>query len=342
MKSPAGQSPANLEQNSGVSGFSITPQEDRILRIERIAIRLFGVANCIVSFGQVSSRFSKGERSMAALEASFCDSMAFPHDPVIINDARLDPKTATNPWVVGPPYIRFYAAQPIVDNKVVVGAIFLIDYVARQYQEEDTFLLNDLSGLVEQELLFDSLQAVHDDVIRQNRSLRRESMIDPVFGTWNRAAIIRSLEIEVDRCKKAGKPMSLAMISVDNYAGLKNEFGLHASEAILIKMVSRMRSCIRPFDALGRYGVEEFLVVLPGTSHLVIQAITERIRSTVLAHPESIEDKTFSVTVSVGTVSTDIVQAEPDDLMNRVEQALHAAKKAGKNCVVHAPTNLTP
>ncbi|PRC93060.1 sensor domain-containing diguanylate cyclase [Solimicrobium silvestre] len=337
MKTPVGTSAVNQEANTGVASFAISPQEDRILRIERIAIRLFGVANCIVSFGQVSARFGKGERSMAALEAAFCDSLSFPHDPVIVNDARLDPKTATNPWVVGAPYIRFYASQPIVDNNAVVGAIFLIDYVARQYQEEDTFLLNDLSGLVEQELQFDSMQAAHDDMVRQNRSLRRDSMIDPMFGTWNRGAIVRSLEIEVIRCRAAAKPMSLAMVSVDNYADLKNEFGLHASEAILIKMVSRMRSCIRPFDALGRYGTEEFLVVLPGASHVVIQAITERIRSTVLAHPEVINDKTRDVTVCVGTVSTDVfTTASPDELMSQVEQALHSAKKVGNNSVIHA------
>jgi len=336
MKPTGGTSSVSPVPNSGVSGFSITLQEERILRIERIAIRLFGVANCIVSFGQVSARFGKGERSMAALEAAFCDSIPFPNDPVIVNDARNDPRTVANPWVIGPPYIRFYAVQPIFDNKKVVGAIYLIDYVARQYQEEDTFLLNDLAGLVEQELMFDSLQAANDDMTRQNRSLRRESMIDPVFGTWNRSAILRSLEIEVDRCKKAGKPLSLAMISVDNYNDLKSDFGLHSSESILIKMVSRMRSCIRPFDALGRYGVEEFLVVLPGASHVVIQAITERIRSTVMAHPETLNDKSVAVTVSAGTVSTDVVFTDPDGLLNRVHQALHAAQKMGKNCVVHS------
>ena len=253
---------------------------------------------------------------MAALEAAFCDSIPFPNDPVIVNDARNDPRTVANPWVIGPPYIRFYAVQTIFDNKKVVGAIYLIDYVARQYQEEDTFLLNDLAGLVEQELMFDSLQAANDDMTRQNRSLRRESMIDPVFGTWNRSAILRSLEIEVDRCKKAGKPLSLAMISVDNYNDLKNDFGLHSSESILI--------------------VEEFLVVLPGASHVVIQAITERIRSTVMAHPETLNDKSVAVTVSAGTVSTDVVFTDPDGLLNRVHQALHAAQKMGKNCVVHS------
>ena len=70
MKPTGGTSSVSPVPNSGVSGFSITPQEERILRIERIAIRLFGVANCIVSFGQVSARFGKGERSMAALEAA--------------------------------------------------------------------------------------------------------------------------------------------------------------------------------------------------------------------------------------------------------------------------------
>ncbi len=336
MKTPVSNTIAG-QPNSGMGNFAISAQEDRILRIERIAIRLFGVANCIVSFGNVSARFGKGERSMAALEAAFCDSLAFPHAPVIVNDARTDPKTAANPWVVGPPYIRFYSVQPIFDNKEVVGAIFLIDYVARQYQEEDTFLLNDLAGLVEQELHFDALQMTHDDLVKQNRSLRRDSMIDPMFGTWNRTAIIRSLEIEVLRCKSADKPMSIAMVGLDNYAALKEQHGLHASETVLMKMVSRVRSCIRPFDALGRYGSEEFLIVLPGASHVVIKAVTERIRSTVLAHSETINDKPIDITVCIGSVSTDVfVDANPEELMNQVEQALYKARKAGKNSFVHA------
>jgi len=322
---------------TGGPNFSISAQEDRLLRIERIAIRLFGVANCIVSFGQVSARFGKGERSMAALEAAFCDSIPFPHDPVIVNDARADSKTASSPWVVGPPYIRFYAIQPVFDRNQVVGAIYLIDYGARQHQEEDAFLLSDLAGLVEQELHFDAIQMAHDDLLKQNRSLRRESMIDPMFGTWNRTAIVRSLEIEVLRCKAAGKPMSLAMVSIDNYAALKDEFGLHAAEAILIRMVSRMRSCIRPFDALGRYGTEEFLVVLPGASHVVIQAVTERIRNTILAHSETMDDRSVNITVCVGTVSTDLfANSNSDELMNLVEQALHRAKKSGINSFIHA------
>lgn len=338
MKTPAAAASTTQAPTTtgGLANFSISAQEDRILRIERIAIRLFGVANCIVSFGQVAARFGKGERSMAALEAAFCDSLPFSNDPVIVNDARLDPRTASNPWVVGPPYIRFYAVQPVFDNRQVVGGIYLIDYVARQYQDEDSFLLSDLSGLVEQELQFDSMQMAHDDLQKQNRSLRRESMIDPMFGTWNRSAIIRSLEIEVLRCKAAGKPMSLAMVSIDNYAELKNEFGLHAAESILVKMVSRVRSCIRPFDALGRYGSEEFMVVLPGASNVVIQAVTERIRNTVLAHSEIINGQEVAVSVCVGTVSTDLFQDAPSEiLMNLVEQELHKAKKSGNNSFSH-------
>jgi len=73
MKTPAATSGSTQvpATTGGLANFSISAQEDRILRIERIAIRLFGVANCIVSFGQVSARFGKGERSMAALEAAF-------------------------------------------------------------------------------------------------------------------------------------------------------------------------------------------------------------------------------------------------------------------------------
>lgn len=302
-----------------------------------MGIRLFGVSNCIVSFGQVAVRFGKGERSMVALEAAFCDSLGFPAELLVINDARVDERTAANVAVVGPPYIRFYAAQPVVSNNEVVGAIFLIDYADRQYHQEDTFLLGDLAALVEQALHVDMLQNTNDELLRQNRVLRRESMIDPLVGTWNRQAIVRSLEIEALRCKSSDKPLSLAMVGMDNYAQLKEQFGLHAAQDVLIKMVSRVRSCIRPFDALGRYGSEEFLVVLPGASHIVIQAVTERIRNTVLAYSEMIDEQTITVTVCVGTVSTDLfADFTSEELMTQVEQALHQAKKIANNSVVHA------
>lgn len=339
MKTTVVMSSESQAQHSGgsSSSFSISSQEERILRIERIAIRLFGVGNCIVSFGHVSERFGKGERSIAALEASFCDSLTFPGERVIVSDARLDPRTATNPWVIGPPYIRFYAIQPLFDKNVVVGGIFLVDYVARQFKEEDTFLLNDLAGLVEQELHFDSMQVAHNDLVKQNRSLRRDSMIDPLLGTWNRPAIVRSLELELQRCKAASKPVSLAMVSVDNFDALKNEFGLHAAESVLVKLVSRMRSCIRPFDALGRYGAEEFLFVLPGASHIVMQAIAERLRTNVFAHPETIDDQTRAISICIGTVSSDIfTDAGSDELVAQVEHALFSAKKGGANQLIHA------
>lgn len=337
MKTPDGTASLKQESNLDRATTVVVPEKGQLLRIERIGIRLFGVANCVVSFGQVSTKFGKNERSMAALEASFCDSLIFPHEPVMVSDARLNPATATNPWVVGPPYVRFYAAQPILNKNSVVGAIYLIDYAVRQYHEEDAFLLNDLASLAERELFCGSLQVAHNDMLRQNRSLRRESMIDPLFGTWNRSAIIRSLEIEVTRCKASVKPVSLIMVSINNYTELKNEFGLHVAESVSIKMVSRIRSCVRPFDALGRYGTEEFLVVLPGISHTVIQAVTERIRSAVLLHSESVNSKTIDITVCMGTVSTDVfTNMPPDELINQVEQALYSAKKAGNNKIVHA------
>ena len=131
--------------------------------------------------------------------------------------------------------------------------------------------------------------------------------------------------------------MSLALVSIDNFSKYKQNFGLHVSESILIKLVSRLRSCIRPFDALGRYGVEEFLVVLPGASHLVIQAIAERMRVAIITHPELINDQSVAISVCVGTVSTDVfTTASPDELINHTEQALHAAKMSGSNCISHA------
>ena len=337
MKPLVGAANETLMAGAAVMEEVVESRAQRLKRIERIAIRMFGVANCLISIGSGGAQHTRGERSMEALESAFAESLGFPADPVFVRDARENAHSATISWVVGPPYVRFYAVYPITHQQTVIGSILLIDYAVRNYLEEDQQQLSELALLVEQDLRFDVLQAAYLEVQRQNRQLRRDSMIDPLMGTWNRAAIVRSLGIELERCQRAEKPLSLALVSIDDFQRHKLNFGLHISESILIKLASRLRSCIRPFDALGRYGIEEFLVVLPGASHLVIQAIAERIRAVIMTHPEMINEQTVEISVCVGTVSTDVFSnASADELINRTEHVLHAAKIAGANCIIHA------
>lgn len=327
-----------IQTSSGFEGSLAEKYEVRIGRIERLGIHLFQVANCLISFGNLASRFDRAENSVISQEAQFCDGQPFPDEIKVVADTRIDPELATHRAIVGEPYIRFYAVHPIMDTaRNIVGSLSLIDYQPHDFDDQKRLLLADLAVMVERELLLSAMHQSQLELIKQNRNLKRESLIDPVLGTWNKAAIIRSLRIEMERCSKAEKPMSLLFACLDQIAAIRDEHGIAASDLVLLKTVSRIRSCIRPFDALGRFGSDIFLMVLPGASHLVATAVAERIRLAIMSHPDTIDEKTVELTISAGIISTDIFpDAEPETLVSHAEKALFSARSAGYNRVVQA------
>ncbi|MFZ6744645.1 GGDEF domain-containing protein [Undibacterium sp. JH2W] len=332
--SPATTTPVS----SGFERLVSERMELRLGRFERLGIKLFDVANCFVSLGKLTPRFEYLVHSITNMEAAFCDSIPVFDEILVIPDLRLHEHLGKHPLVVGVPHIRFFASHPIFDHgNQLIGSLILIDYQPRDLDDEDRQSLADLASMAEREMAFGVLYQSQLEVIKQNRNLKRDSLIDPLLGTWNKSAIVRSLKLEMERCSKALKPLALLIASVDQMEHLRDLHGVAATDMILIKTVSRIRSCVRPFDALGRFGTDLLLVVLPGASHLVATAVGERIRASVLMHPEKIDEVDTALTISAGTASTDIFpEVEPETLVSLAEKALLSARNAGNNCVVQA------
>ncbi|MFZ6656166.1 GGDEF domain-containing protein [Undibacterium sp. TJN19] len=327
-----------VQINSGFDRLAAEKTEARVARFERFGIRLFRVANCFISFGDLATRFDNAERSITGVEASFCDSLPVLEDVVVVDDLRLEPVLSQHRFVAGAPHIRFFASHPIIGHTdLQIGAVFLIDYQPRVFDDEERQSLADLAAMVERDMAFGVLYQNQLEVIKQNRSLKRDSLIDPLLGTWNKTAIVRSLKIEMERCSKAGKPLALLLANLDQMEFLREAHGVAITDMMLVKTVSRIRSCVRPFDALGRFGTDLLLIVLPGASHLVVTAVGERIRSSVMMHPENVNDQDIGLTISAGSASTDIFpDVEPEVLISLAEKALLSARNAGNNCVVQA------
>jgi diguanylate cyclase (GGDEF)-like protein len=255
-----------------------------------------------------------------------------------VQDTRRDQSLCQHNLVLGAPYIRFYVAYPIhSSDNVVIGSICLIDYLPRTFGDEDRQLLADLAQVVERELHLRSMSETQRDLQRKNKNLRRKSLIDPLIGTWNRGAIMRILTIEAMRCSKMGVPLSLIVADLDFFKKINDTYGHPAGDAVLVKVASRLRSCIRPQEALGRYGGEEFLVVLPGSSYSTAMAVGERMRLAIASQPEIIGNAALSLTISAGVASTELFPgATADELISRADVALYVAKDSGRNRVVQA------
>jgi len=327
-----------LMVNAGFEQLLTEKFEAKIGRFERLGLQLFSVANCFVTFGHVSGRSGGSGRSITEMEAGFSDSLPLTEEFVIIPDLIAHSALASHRFVAGDPFIRFYVSYPIYgqDSKLV-ACIRLIDYQTKAFSEREHLLLTDFATLIERELALGVLYQNQIELIKQNRNLKRESLIDPLLGTWNKVAIARSLRIEMERCVRAQKPLSLLFVYVDQIDEVRAAFGAAVSDQLLIRAVSRVRSCIRPFDAMGRFGSDQLLIVLPGASHLVVMAVAERIRLAIKVHPEMIQETETTISICAGVVSTDTYpDADPEMLISLAEKALLSARSAGNNTVVQA------
>ncbi|MBS0307623.1 MAG: sensor domain-containing diguanylate cyclase, partial [Proteobacteria bacterium] len=312
------------------------PLEAQVERIRRIGKQLFRVADCVVIFGDRAGNVFHSP--IASAETDFCAGLPKPAGVTVVPDARLDAALGRHPAVQGAPNVRFHAAHPIHDGEnAIIGSISLVDYAPRIFSETDGRLLADLAALVEREIHLKSVNASQVNLQRQNKSLRRKSLIDPLLGTWNRGAIMRILMVEADRCEKQNLPLSLIVVDLDHFKKINDTHGHPAGDEVLVKVASRLRSCIRPQEALGRYGGEEFLVVLPGACHETALAVAERMRQAVAMQPETVGAVALNLTISAGVASTaQFPSATTEELISRADVALYAAKDAGRNRVMQA------
>lgn len=317
--------------------------DHQLQRIRRLGKKLFDVSNCIIVFEDALPA-PEVTGSMAEIETAFCHEISASEEPVVVSDASVHRSLGQHRYVAGNPHLRFYASHPVYNpDKSLAGRICLVDFAPRPvFREGERQSLADLAALVERELELRVMNESQLVLEKKNKNLRRKSLIDPLIGTWNRGAIMRILTIEAVRCDKAGVPLSLIVADLDYFKKINDTYGHPAGDGVLVKVASRLRSCIRPQEALGRYGGEEFLIVLPGSSHKTAMAVAERMRATIAAQPETINGVALNLTISAGIASTDLFpSATTEELISKADVALYAAKDAGRNRVITATPDLS-
>ncbi|HEY1498900.1 MAG TPA: GGDEF domain-containing protein [Acidobacteriaceae bacterium] len=163
-------------------------------------------------------------------------------------------------------------------------------------------------------------------------ALKEQALKDGLTGLWNRRAIFAMLEREVCRAQRDKFPITLLMVDMDHFKNINDTHGHLTGDEVLREAAARLSEVMRPYDFAGRYGGEEFLVVLPSCSPQnglqraedFRRAIGERLVPTALGP--------LTVTCSVGMASYD-GKMPLEDLIHRADNALYRAKKLGRNCV---------
>lgn len=172
------------------------------------------------------------------------------------------------------------------------------------------------------------------ELVLAGEALRLQAMQDPLTGLCNRTAIFGLLQRELDRAKSESSSLSLVMADVDRFKDVNDTMGHLAGDAVLREAAQRMKSQLRSDDAIGRYGGEEFLFVLPGCGGSFGAKQAERIRLVMNSEPFHLPEGSISVTCSLGvSCSGKNDSTDPDQLIRLADMALYAAKRKGRNRV---------
>jgi diguanylate cyclase (GGDEF)-like protein len=182
---------------------------------------------------------------------------------------------------------------------------------------------------------------LQEELMLAREALRQQATHDGLTGLLNRSAILEVLHNELARAQRESQPLSLLMVDLDHFKQVNDEFGHLAGDAVLREASSRMRAVVRRYDSVGRYGGEEFLVVLPGCDSAAAAAQAERLRLSLSAAPFVFGSGTCPLTGSVGYVcSTDVPDGDAESLIRLADDALYAAKNLGRNRSASAQTEM--
>ncbi len=173
---------------------------------------------------------------------------------------------------------------------------------------------------------------LHEELIRVREELRERATHDSLTRLWNREAICGILQRELDRVKRADVPLGIIMADIDYFKRINDTYGHLAGDAVLREAAHCMRMVVRPYDGIGRYGGEEFLLVLPDCDEAGAVALAERVRESIEADAMVLAEGMVPITFSLGVATSKVAQ-EPEALIGAADTALYRAKNNGRNRV---------
>jgi diguanylate cyclase (GGDEF)-like protein len=175
---------------------------------------------------------------------------------------------------------------------------------------------------------------LQDQLISAREALRDQATRDPLTGIWNRAAISKILCDELERARREGSSLGIVMADVDFFKHINDTYGHPIGDEVLRNVAQTMRESIRRYDSVGRYGGEEFLIVLPGCDPCNAASHAQRLRAAIARAIVETPRGNVSLTVSFGVAVADKHSfSDACGLIEAADMALYKAKQGGRNRV---------
>ncbi len=175
--------------------------------------------------------------------------------------------------------------------------------------------------------------ALQDDLLRSQEAFKYEAEHDRLTGLWNRGRILDELARELRRRRREHGSLAIVLADVDHFKRINDSHGHIIGDTVLSNIAQRILGTLRASDAVGRYGGEEFLLVLPRADLDGGRDVAERVRAAVASPPLIDSLATLGVTLSLGVACSDRSGADAAGLVEAADRALYRAKAQGRNRV---------
>ncbi|SRR6266536_1529194 len=176
---------------------------------------------------------------------------------------------------------------------------------------------------------------LQDELVQAREAMRHAATHDSLTGLLNRGEILAMLQRELERARRERKPVSIILADIDHFKRVNDALGHLFGDRTLQEIARRLRSGLRVYDGIGRYGGEEFLLVMPGCGLADALSRGNELRELVGGTPVAL-DAEKKITVSMGVAVSECVgKDEAEALLSRADAGLYAAKGNGRNRVEH-------
>ncbi len=222
--------------------------------------------------------------------------------------------------------IRAALCVPVLNNKETVALVYAYktDPTARPFDQNDIQLAVAVSHQA-------ALAIQRDQILAKSRVLEKWALTDSLTGLDNRRHLLKKAEIECVRATRFQHPLTTIMMDIDNFKWVNDSYGHFIGDQVIMEVAKRCKKSLRNVDLFGRYGGDEFVIMLVETNLENALATAERIRNKIADVPINTDRGRMQISVSMGIASITEGASNATELINRADDALIAGKRGGKN-----------
>ena len=301
----------------------------RVLVADDCPVMRLRLKKHLTEWGFQTVMVNDGKQALDALSSKFAPRLALldwmmpiMDGPGVVRQLR---KEELGPYT----YIVMLTAKSDASDLVSAFASGIDDFLTKPFNEEE---------LHQRLRAGQRILNLHDKLNQSLEKLRFQATHDALTGLWNRSAIMDVLDRELARASRnlqSPESTSIIMLDVDRFKSINDTFGHAAGDAVLKLVGNVIRKSLRSYDYVGRYGGEEFIIILPTTAREQVETITERIRASIEHQAFRLNGNRIPITASLGVVTAS-KDSDAEEMVKGADAAMYRAKRNGRNCCVFA------